>query len=53
MIMIKCAYKGPKLGHNLVKNSVTGVTVWVVKDKTRIILSSPFVFLYYLNAKLE
>ena len=58
--MIKCAYNGLKLRHNLVKkrsksSSLTGVTGGLVtpKDKTRVSLPSPFAFLHCLNAKIE
>ena len=64
-MIIKCVYNGIKLGHNLVKkqkrkkrpksSSVTRVTGGVVmpKDKTRILLPSPFAFLHCLNGKIE
>ena len=61
--MIKCVYNRLELGHNLVKrkekrpksNSVTGVTGGVVtpKDKTRVLLPNPFVFLHCWNAKID
>ena len=57
--MIKNVYNGLKLGNNLIKkkksSSVTGVTGGIVtpKDKTRVLLLNPFVFLHCLNAKIE
>ena len=57
--MIKCVYNGLKLGHNLVKKkqikSRDLSNKWVVtpKDKTRVLLPSPFAFLHCLNAKIE
>ena len=57
--MIKCVYNGLKLGDNLVKkNQIKSRDLsnkWVVtpKDKTRVLLPSPFAFLHCLNAKIK
>ena len=63
--MIKCVYNGLKVGHNPVEKKkrknrpksslVTGITIGVVtpKEKTRVLLPSPFAFLHCLNAKIH